>query len=666
MNYMKMNYMKRIISIAFLSAFLWTGCDYLDIVPENDVKSIETVFEQRAQVDNWVATCYRNMAGMADLTSNVAITGADELVGNDIHRQGGGFTAPPIYGFQIGDGLQSALNPISNTWTNTSYYSTIQYCNTFFEHIGNTLNMEQKEKDLWTAEVKAVKAFLYFQQVRKYGPIILLPQTIGVEKSVEEMKLPRSHVDTCFNEIVRLLDEAIKVLPLREEKTAVRQGYFYKESALALKAMVLVYQASPLFNGNPTYASFRNRTGEPLFSMSVDKEKWRRAAEACDEAIRVCRDAGWDLVEGNTGEASPLLNTLKDIEQSVQAPGSKSKEIVFQAKRQYSTMASWMFIFNHTLPAILNPPTSNDKVNKAPSDGSMSPSMKMVEMYYTENGLPIDMDKDWNYDKRYEMGEESGAKYDRIIPKGTRVLNLHLKREPRFYASILGDRMYWRGRILDKPAEIQTPRVIEARKGEYFGTDLSYRNTRANQNLTGYWLIKHVYTDLVVDNYLNNVNAKGDLPFPLIRMAQLYLMSSEAWNEYLDVPDDQVYAGIDRVRTRAGIPDVRKAWSEHSFQPDFATTKIGMREIIRRETNIELAFEGQRFWNLRRWLAADELNEPQMGWNIVADSEAAFYNDYKGPVPVWSLRGFIAPRDYLFPINSQEVMVSGFVQNPGW
>ena len=290
---MKMNYMKKIISIACLSAFLWTGCDYLDIVPENDVKSVETIFEQRAQADRWVATCYRNMSGMANICSNFSLTGADELVGNDILREGMGSFAPPIVGFKIGDGVQSALSPISDSWKNTSYYATIQYCNTFFENIGNTLNMEQKEKDLWTAEVKAAKAFLYFQQLRKYGPIILLPTTIGVEKSISEMKLPRSHVDTCFNEIVRLLDEAIEVLPLRAEKTASRQGYFHKESALALKAMVLVYQASPLFNGNPAYSSFRNRKGEPLFSTSADKEKWRRAAEACDEAIRVCEDAGW-------------------------------------------------------------------------------------------------------------------------------------------------------------------------------------------------------------------------------------------------------------------------------------------------------------------------------------------------------------------------------------
>lgn len=296
--------MKKIGIIACGLALLWGGCDYLDIVPENDVKSIETVFEQRAQVDGWVASCYRSVPGLTTLTGNVAYTGADELVGNDNHRYNNGMVGT-IDGFKIGDGLQQVLHPISDSWTNTSYYSRIRYCNTFFENIGNTLNMEQEEKNLWTAEVKAVKAFYYFLMVRKYGPIILLPQTIGVEESVDDMKRPRVHVDTCFKEIVRLLDEAIEVLPLRAEKEAMRQGYFYKESALALKAQVLVYQASPLFNGNPSYVNFRNRKGELLFSTTPDREKWRRAAEACDEAIKVCEDAGWGLTEGYTGKATP-------------------------------------------------------------------------------------------------------------------------------------------------------------------------------------------------------------------------------------------------------------------------------------------------------------------------------------------------------------------------
>ena len=652
--------MKKILSIICgLSLFLG-GCDFLDIVPEDDIKTIEKIFEQREQVDDWVATCYRDVNSQASIFANVAYTGADELVGNDVHRQATGFMGY-MQGLLIGDGLQSALRPVDDSWG--SYYSSIRYCNTFFENIDRTHNMEEDEKALWIAEVKAVKAFYYFQLVRKYGPIILLDNTIGVEGDLEEMRLPREHVDTCFNEIVRLLDEAIEVLPLKAEKEALRQGYFYKESAMALKAIALVYQASPLFNGNPAYVDVTERDGTPLFSATPDKEKWHRAALACDEAIDVCEAAGWVLVQGNSN-GSDLRNVMKDIELSVQAPGCQSNEILMMAKQSNSAPTASLHFYAHTLPVFRN----DFQLNSPPSTGSLSPSMKMVEMYYTKNGLPIDEDRNWHYEDRYEMGQEMSDEYDRVVPKDERVLNLHLEREPRFYAHIAFDRGYWQGVIQNVVEETRKPMVIYARKGETFGTDLPSLQSKEEQNRSGYWLLKYIFTDLTVDNYVSNVASKGEIPMPVIRLAQLYLMSSEAWNEYYDSPSghEEVYAGIDKVRVRAGIPPVREAWRQ-STRTDKPNSQAGMREIIHREMAIEFAFEGQRFWDLRRWLEAqDELNEPQYGWNVVASDEAGFYNNFQGPVVVWSLRNFQSPRDYLWPLNSEEVMKSGFVQNPGW
>ena len=96
-------------------------------------------------------------------------------------------------------------------------------------------------------------------------------------------------------------------------------------------------------------------------------------------------------------------------------------------------------------------------------------------------------------------------------------------------------------------------------------------------------------------------------------------------------------------------------------------TKEGVRDIIQQETSIELALEGHRFWNLRRWKTAHlELNEKQYGWNILGESAQAFYNDFNGPVVVWSKCKFTAPRDYLFPLDAEEVLISSLVQNPGW
>ena len=153
-----------------------------------------------------------------------------------------------------------------------------------------------------------------------------------------------------------------------------------------------------------------------------------------------------------------------------------------------------------------------------------------------------------------------------------------------------------------------------------------------------------------------------------MRLAELYLMKAEAWNEYLEAPDkEHVYEPLNEVRRRAGIPDVEEAWRDYAKNPDKVKTKEGMREIIHREWDVEFAFEGRRFWNLRRWLTAEgELNDNQYGWNIIGKDARQFYNNFEGPVPVWTKRKFVAPRDYLFPIGSEEILISGCVQNPGW
>lgn len=92
-----------------------------------------------------------------------------------------------------------------------------------------------------------------------------------------------------------------------------------------------------------------------------------------------------------------------------------------------------------------------------------------------------------------------------------------------------------------------------------------------------------------------------------------------------------------------------------------------MREIIHREINIEFAFEGHRFWNLRRWKEAHvELNFKHRGWNILGETDQQFYNNYDTPGIVGTPVSFTSPRDYLFPISSEEVQVAGIVQNPGW
>ena len=109
--------------------------------------------------------------------------------------------------------------------------------------------------------MKALKAFIYFELVRRYGPICLVPQNMPMELDVSAYQLPRQHVDTCFKEIVRLLDEAAPYIPMHNQRDPAYGHTICLEALYALKAKALLYAASPLFNGNAFYSDFRIRTG---------------------------------------------------------------------------------------------------------------------------------------------------------------------------------------------------------------------------------------------------------------------------------------------------------------------------------------------------------------------------------------------------------------------
>ncbi len=632
--------------------FLFLGCNYLDIVPKGDILSEDIIFERYTETYKWFQTCYVPLGpSLASVIENPAYTGADEVAAGDFT-----FQKYPLWkGFPIANGLQTAQTPYGNLWqANNWYYGAIRYCNTFLKRVWDVYNMEETEKKLWSAEIKAVKAHYYFELMRRYGPIILVPENIGASAPLKDMQQPRSPVDVCVDEIVRLLDEAMKDLPPLHQKEQNRRTYHSLESAAALKAQVLLLAASPIFNGNTFYENFVNKTGEKLVNTVYDREKWKRAAVAADEAIDICLKNGKRLISEGAGKSSKLLNTLRDLEYSVLANNFTNDEAIFMLNYGSPALDAW--------PAWTRP---NIDI-KDELWGSISPSMKMVEMYYTEHGIPIDEDKEWDYSSRYLMSKEANTKYEGVISLNTGVLALHLRREPRFYAHIAADRCYFQGVFIGK--FVTKNDIVKAYRGESFGSKINSINSSYAQNLTGYWMKKGSYLNVRNRDYKKSILQSNKEAAVIIRLAELYLIKAEAWNEYLEAPDrEHVYAPLNEIRRRAGIPDVEVAWMDYSKTPDKVLTREGMREIIRREWDIEFAFEGKRFWNLRRWLTAGEvMNEKLYGWNIIGETAQQFYNNYEGPVVVWSKHKFISPRDYLFPIRSEEVLISGCVQNPGW
>ncbi|HMR20000.1 MAG TPA: RagB/SusD family nutrient uptake outer membrane protein, partial [Sphingobacterium sp.] len=195
---------------------------------------------------------------------------------------------------------------------------------------------------------------------------------------------------------------------------------------------------------------------------------------------------------------------------------------------------------------------------------------------------------------------------------------------------------------------------LECKAGQYNGN-----LTPTFHSVTGLYIkkINHYRNTSVNSSTYSTIN----YAWPMLRLADLYLMYAEAMNEAYG-PGEEVFNYLNQIRAKAGIPTVQEAWDNHSRTPGKYSNREGLREIIQQERTIELAFEGHRFWDLRRWKTAPlHLNRPILGWSITNRDAETYYR----PNIVFSRK--FEFKDYFWPIRERDLIVnSKLVQNPGW
>jgi hypothetical protein len=180
-----------------------------------------------------------------------------------------------------------------------------------------------------------------------------------------------------------------------------------------------------------------------------------------------------------------------------------------------------------------------------------------------------------------------------------------------------------------------------------------------NQTKTGYYMRKFMGNFASNTSYSNQTHN-----FPIFRYADVLLMFAEAKNE-VDGPTaltDSIYTYLKNIRARAGIAP--GADNLYGFEADLAS-KNRMRELIRNERRIEMAFEEQRFWDLRRWKIAETVyNKPLHGIRITKTStNQLIYEIETLNIPF----EFIAPRMYRYAIPNSEVNKNrNLEQNTGY
>lgn len=644
-----MNKIKTYIVLLICSISLFS-CNYLDVVPDN-VATIDNAFTDRNEAEKFLFTCYSFMPSHGDINSQ-AFAMSDEFW----------FPYPQsslffyCYPFEyIARGGQNANSPAVNYWDGLNYgkpmFQALRDCNIFLERITEHIpGLYETEKKRWIGEVKFLKAYYHYWLLRMYGPIPLIKKNLPVSSSIEEVQVKRDPVDECFEYIVELLDEAAPDLLIKVQNPATELGRATKTMVLALKAKVLVEAASPLFNGNPDYMNFKDNDGRQLFSTEYDASKWEKAVIACEEAIQVCHEAGHELFEFKPSFGSDL-----------------DEAIIRQMSIRNCITERWN-------PEIIwgNPNSSADHMQRIatpfidPSKTTnlgvrsmLAPTLRIAEMFYTKNGVPIDEDAEWEnsgqYVRRYEL--MTAKEKDKLnIKEGTKTAALNFDREVRFYANLGFDNGLWYG-IGKFKDEDQWH--VKAKLNDHAG-----KRSVSLFSTTGYFCKK-------LPHYQNNIlpgDGAGyvvvDYPWPVMRLAELYLLYAEALNEHAG-PSQEAYDWVNRVRERAGLEPVEVAWPKYAkaSRKNKHTTKEGLREIIQQERLIELANEGHRYWDIRRWKLAREMwhNKPIQGWDIEQEDTEAYYR----------IRTLFTPkfttRDYLWPIREYNLSVNAnLVQNPGW
>jgi hypothetical protein len=631
--------------ITFWALTVLVSCDYLDIVPDN-VATIDYAFRNRTEAEKYLYTCYSYRPQIGDIPNDPAMGGGDEIW--RMYRSWYGYWSST----RIAMGQQNVNEPWLNFWNGTqgakALWRGIRDCNIFLENIDKALDLEEYEKVRWIGEVKVLKAYFHYYLFKCYGPIPIVDKNLPISTGVSDVKAYREPVDDVVAYISGLLLEAVEDLPnAKEVLEGTEAGRIDKLGALSIRAELLLFAASPLFNGNNDYSGMVDGQGRQLYNTTYDANKWKIAADACKEVIDLCHSQGkalYDVVDPLTANSHEIFQLQTTLRQTI--CDRWNKELIWGSTNYDCNSGT-----RQTTPRIVR--TTN--VSNHP--GSFAPTLKMAEQFYSHNGVPINEDKEWQseswYENRYSIRQDPSSG-DEIyyVKEGQRTVYLHYNREPRFYSSLAFDRaIYFGCGYYNFPSDVKHLEGINLEYSGYQGGD--------QYAITGYFAKK-------LNNFKNIQQVSSYsveyYPFPIMRLANLYLMYAEALNEF-GGPNDEVFTYLDLIRARAGLKGVRESWANYSTRPDKPGTKDGLREIIRQERTVELAFEGKRFWDIRRWKLIQELNDQPQGWNVLGET----IEDYYKVVPVAQAPVKFTIKDYFWPLKESDLISNrNLIQNYGW
>lgn len=548
-NTIKTKLLKAVLCCAMLVP---AGCsdNYFDTVPDNLV-NINDIFTNRAQTESWLAGLYSSIQDPWDPYGYLFIfhSTTDEMDASN-------WTTPAI--------VSGALSPSNTPARFLNYYERIRAATIFLENIdrnqeiANLVNGPELIKN-YKGEAKFLRAYYYWLLMKEVGPVAIAP--LRVLTPSDDFQIPRSSWDECVDFVLKEIADAKQDLPLNNFRTGStseldgsKAGRINQIIATAVEAQILLYHASPLYNGNAEFADFKNKDGKQLISSVYDAQRWKRAADASKEAIDMAEASGktlYRVADANAFRAA-FLST-----RNLYWDGWRTEGIWLRSASGAGTYEL------HAAP----------RSTQGTAYNGVGLVQRLVDDFRMSDGSSIATNPSYNENTYAATG-------NLYYVAGTNTM--YTNREPRFYVDIT-----FNGAV--NPGVAKTG--ANNARVEFFNLGSSGKaGAPRDWPKAGYTARKNIHPTFSVSPSVTVAR-----PAMLIRLAELYLSYAEALNEFSPGHAD-VLKYLNEVRSRGGLPSLAPGLS-----------KAEMREQIRLERRIELCFENaHRYYDVRRWKVADQ------------------------------------------------------------
>jgi hypothetical protein len=530
-------------TIIFIAALVsLSSCNDLDLAPTNKFTDANywTSPEKAAAVLNMA---YSQMFGANYFFANERLT--DNLY------EGRGNTDEKIITSGQAD---AALGRFANEWRNC--YEGIKTCHIFLDNVDLVPNMDAALKERMKAEVRFIRASLFFRLTNHYGDVPFFDYNITLLEANTISRTPKAEVITFVRDE---LNEIVGTLPKKGEYTEKEKGRITQGAAMTLLARTYLYE-----------------------------NDWNNLALVTGK-----------IINGDYGQYQ-----LFPSYEGLFLPENELNEEVILDMGYTLNLRTWGEMYD----AI--PLSVGGRIN------AFAPTQELVDDFVMRNGSGI---------------HESGSGYNEDNP--------YVNRDPRFGSSIVYHAYQWK----KGDGSVSTIYIKPGSSADAGVSNLDeYAGPGQNSTATGYYIRK--YFDPTAPEGM----AAG-LNLILMRYADVLLMYAEAKDELGEMNETVWNQTIRLIRVRAGFTDA-SALNYPSGD---------LRNVIRRERRTELAFEGLRLFDIRRWGTIETLmNGNPHGAKFAANNTQSIQLD---------LRRFDKERDYLFAIpQSQRDINENLTQNNGY